>query len=55
MRDTIEIRTMFDPRGETQNYYRLNVTSKAPEIKGTLYIPKGEEIPDRVILERKQD
>ena len=54
MNDTKEIRATFNFKGDSDNYHRLIIRSGEPELKGTLYIPKDMEIPDKVILERKQ-
>ena len=54
MDETREVKGKFRPKGDTDNYHRLNVYSDENEVKGSLYILKGKAIPDRVILERKQ-
>jgi len=54
MINTKEIKAMFNYKGDSKSYHRLYVKTDENELKGTLYIPKGREIPDKVILVRKQ-
>ena len=54
MINTKEIKAIFNLKEDSLNYHRLSVISDEDEVKGMLYIPKGREIPRKVILELEQ-